>query len=330
MSAIARNVAALILAAAVVAAASPVWAQADPAANYPTKPVRLIAGVAPGGGIDISARLAGEKLAERLGQPVVIENRTGVGGRLAAEFVAKAPPDGYTLLAGSSSQMSVAPAIYPNLSYAPLRDFMPASLLMTTAFLLIVPPAHPAKTVQEFVAWAKANPDRSNYATSTTTTTLAAELLKIKTGMPGVMVPYKASSESVVSVMSGQTTFAISDAVAGTQPAKSGLVRALAVTSAQRLPELPDVPTMAEAGVDGMVVNGWVAIFAPAGTPNAIVARLSREIAWYAKLPDVRERLALLSSVPVATSPEELANMIDAEVKLYTGIAKAANLKFEN
>ncbi len=226
--------------------------------------------------------------------------------------------------------MSVSPAIYPNLSFSPQRDFMPVSMIMSTAFLLVVPPSHPAKTVQDLVAWAKANPDKANYATSTTTTTLAAELLKIKTGMPGVTVPYKASSESVVSVMSGQTTFAIADAVASTQAAKSGLVRAIAVTSAARLPELPDVPTLAEAGVDGMVVTGWVAIFAPAGTPAPIVERLGRAIAWYAQLPDVRERLAVLSSVPIANSPADLADLIAAETKLYSGVVKAANLKFDN
>jgi tripartite-type tricarboxylate transporter receptor subunit TctC len=328
MIAIARIAAAAAIVAAMVA--GPAWSQADLAAGYPNKPIRIVAGVAPGGGIDIAARLVAEKLSERLGQPVVIENRTGVGGRLAAEYAAKAPADGYTLLAGSSSQMSVAPAIYPNLSYSPLRDFMPVSMIMSTAFLLVVPPSHPARTVRELVAWAKANPNNSNYATSTTTTTLAAELLKIKTGMPGVTVPYKASSESVVSVMSGQTTFAITDAVASTQAAKSGLVRAIAVTSASRLPELPDVPTMAEAGVDGMAVTGWVAIFAPSGTPAPIVERLGREIAWYAQLPDVKERLAALSSVPVANSPGELAKFITAEVKLYGEVVKAANLKFDN
>jgi tripartite-type tricarboxylate transporter receptor subunit TctC len=328
MIAIARVAAAVAIATA--AAVNPAWSQADLAAGFPSKPIRIVAGVAPGGGIDIAARLVAEKLSERLGQPVVIENKTGVGGRLAAEYVAKAPADGYTLLAGSTSQMSVSPAIYPNLSFSPQRDFMPVSMVMSTAFLLVVPPSHPAKTVQDLVAWAKANPDKANYATSTTTTTLAAELLKIKTGMPGVTVPYKASSESVVSVMSGQTTFAIADAVASTQAAKSGLVRAIAVTSASRLAELPDVPTLAEAGVEGMVVTGWVAIFAPAGTPAPIVERLERAIAWYAQLPDVRERLAVLSSVPIANSPADLASLIAAETKLYSEVVKAANLKFDN
>jgi tripartite-type tricarboxylate transporter receptor subunit TctC len=328
MIAIVRAAAAVAIAAA--AAANPAWSQADLAAGYPNKPIRVVAGVAAGGGIDIAARLVAEKLSERLGQPVVIENKTGVGGRLAAEYVAKAPADGYTLLAGSTSQMSVSPAIYPNLPFSPQRDFMPVSMIMSTAFLLVVPPSHPAKTVQDLVAWAKANPDKANYATSTTTTTLAAELLKIKTGMPGVTVPYKASSESVVSVMSGQTTFAIADAVASTQAAKSGLVRAIAVTSASRLAELPDVPTLAEAGVEGMVVTGWVAIFAPAGMPAPIVERLGRAIAWYAQLPDVRERLAVLSSVPIANSPADLASLIAAETKLYSGVVKAANLKFDN
>jgi tripartite-type tricarboxylate transporter receptor subunit TctC len=315
---------ALALTVSLAAAAGPAGAQAD---RYPSKPVRIIAGVAPGGGIDISARLAGEKLSERLGQPVVIENRTGAGGRIAAEYVAKQSPDGYTLLAGGTSQITVAPAIYPNLPYSPLRNFVPISMLMSTAFVLIVPVSHPAKTVHDLVAWAKANPDKANYATSTTTTTLAMELLKVKTGMPGVMVPYKASSESVVSIIGGQTQFAITDLLATTPAAKSGQVRALAVTGKERTPELPDVPTLAEAGVP-MAVPAFVALLAPAGTPPAIVKRLESEVAHYAQLPDVRARLAALSASPVATTSEELARMIEAEIKLYTEVVKAANLKF--
>ena len=319
------TVTALFSLAIALAVSAPVSAQSE--GTYPSKPIRVVAGVAPGGGIDISARLAGEKLAERLGQPVIIENKTGAGGRIAAEYVAKQAPDGYTLLAGGTSQLSVAPAIYPNLSYS-LRSFAPVSMIVSTAFVLIVAPSHPAKTVQDLIAWAKANPDKANYATSTTTTTLAMELLKVRTGMPGVMVPYKASSESVISIIGGQTMFAVTDALASTAAVKSGQVRALAVTTANRLATLPEVPTIAEAGVPGATVSAWVAMFAPAGTPAAIVKRLEREIAWYATLPDVRTRLETLSSAPAAGSSEELGRFIEGEIKLYTDVVKAANLKF--
>jgi tripartite-type tricarboxylate transporter receptor subunit TctC len=223
----ATGIMALALTAALSQGAS---AQADPAASYPNKTIKIVVGFAAGGGNDIIARIIGQKMQDGLGQTVIIENKVGAGGSLAALAVMAAPPDGYTLLVGASGAMSIIPAISVRPPYATLKDFAPVSNLASFPLILSVYPSHPAKTVQELVAWMKANPDKANYATSSSAFTLATELFKLRTGAPGTAIPYKSSNEMLVSVIGQQSLFTITDPPPTTPQVKSGQVRALAVT----------------------------------------------------------------------------------------------------
>jgi tripartite-type tricarboxylate transporter receptor subunit TctC len=301
----------------------------DDARNYPSRVIRLIVGFAAGGGNDIFARLVGNKLQELIGQSVVVENRPGAGGRLAAAYVAAQAPDGYTLLVGAAGAMSVAPAIYPNLPYHPLRSFVPLTLIGAFPLVLTVSAKHEAKTVAEMVAWAKAHPDKANYATSAPGFTIATELLKLKTGMPGVAIPYKSSNEMVLSVISGQTLLTIADPPPAVPLVKGGQLRALAVTGAKRLAELPDVPSMAEAGFPDVNIGLWSGLFAPAGTPPAIAQKLETELRRAIHSPDVGDKLRALGVEPSGIPSDELHRLIEADIKLTADVVKAANLTFE-
>ncbi|HML13895.1 MAG TPA: tripartite tricarboxylate transporter substrate binding protein [Xanthobacteraceae bacterium] len=315
-------------AALAVVAARDARAQED-AKNYPNRAIRLIVGFAAGGGNDIFARLVGQKLQESIGQSVVIENRPGAGGRLAAAYVAGQPPDGYTLLVGAAGAMSIAPAIYPNLPYHPLRSFVPLTLIGSFPLVLTVTAKHEVKTVAELVDWAKAHPDRANYATSAPGFTIATELLKLKTGMPGVAIPYKSSNESVLSVISGQTLLTIADPPPTVPLVKGGQLRALAVTGARRLAELPEVPSMAEAGLPEVNIGLWSGLFAPAGTPPAIAQKLETELRRAILSPAVADKLKALGVDPGGIPADALRRLIEADIKLTADVVKAANLTFE-
>src|SRR5437764_9288019 len=243
----------LLALALTVAAVAPAHAQTD----YPNCVVRVVVGFAAGGGNDIFARLVGAKLSELIGQSVIIENRPGAGARLANEYVANQPADGYTLLVSASGGMSIASAIYPKLGYHPTKSFVPLTMIANFPLILAIPANHPAKDVKELVEWMKANPDKSNYATSSPAFTIATELFKLKTGAPGQAIPYKGSGESLVAVLSGQTLFTIADGPPAVPLVKGGKVRALAVTGAQRSAELADVPSMAEAGLPEVNTSLW-------------------------------------------------------------------------
>jgi tripartite-type tricarboxylate transporter receptor subunit TctC len=303
-------------------------AQAD-TKNYPDRVVRLIVGFAAGGGNDIFARLVGQKLTELIGQSVVIENRPGAGGRLAAAYVAGQAADGYTLLVGAAGAMSVAPAIYPNLPYHPLRSFVPLTLIGSFPLVLVVAASRDLKTVADLVAWAKAHADKANYATSAPGFTIATELLKLKTGMPGVAIPYKSSNEMVLSVISGQTLLTIADPPPTVPLVKGGQLRALAVTGAKRLAELPDVPSMAEAGLPDVNMGLWSGLFAPAGTPPAITQKLEDALRRAIQSPEVADRLKALGVDPGGIPSDELRRLIEADIKLTADVVKAANLTFE-
>jgi tripartite-type tricarboxylate transporter receptor subunit TctC len=303
-------------------------AQAD-TKNYPDRVVRLIVGFAAGGGNDIFARLVGQKLTELIGQSVVIENRPGAGGRLAAAYVAGQAADGYTLLVGAAGAMSVAPAIYPNLPYHPLRSFVPLTLIGSFPLVLVVAASRDLKTVADLVAWAKAHADKANYATSAPGFTIATELLKLKTGMPGVAIPYKSSNEMVLSVISGQTLLTIADPPPTVPLVKGGQLRALAVTGAKRLAELPDVPSMAEAGLPDVNMGLWSGLFAPAGTPPAITQKLEDALRRAIQSPEVADRLRALGVDPGGIPSDELRRLIEADIKLTAEVVKAANLTFE-
>jgi len=308
---------------------TPRIAHAQAESGYPNRTIKIVVGFAAGGGNDIIARIVGQKLQDALGQAVIIENRPGAGGRLSAAYVASAPADGYTLLVGASGAMAIAPAVYEKMSYATLRDFAPISMIASFPLILVVHPTNSAKSVQDLVAWAKANPEKSNYATSSTAFTLATELFKLRTGAPMTPIPYKSSGESLLSVISQQSLLTIADPPPTTPQVKSGQLRALAVTSKARLPELPDVPTMAEAGIQGMEVGLWSGMFAPAGTPPAIVKKLETEFRRMMQEPDVQAKFRQMATTTVGSSAEDFAHAIDTEIKMWTDVARQANVKFE-
>jgi tripartite-type tricarboxylate transporter receptor subunit TctC len=304
-------------------------AQTDPAASYPNRFIKIVVGFAAGGGNDIIARIIGQKLQDSLGQSVIIENKVGAGGRLAAESVMAAPPDGYTLLVGASGAMSIIPAISVKPPYDTLKAFAPVSMLASFPLILTVYPSHPARNVQELVAWMKANPDKSNYATSSSAFTLATELFKLKTGAPATAIPYKSSNESLVSVIGQQSVLTIADPPPATPLVKGGQVRALAVTSAKRLDDLPEVPTMAEAGVAGIDVGLWSGIFVPAATPPAIVRKLEAEFRKMMQSVDVKEKFKAMATPTVGSSAAEFARVIDSETRMWGEVGRLADVKLE-
>jgi len=302
----------------------------DAAAGYPNKPIRVIVPFAAGGGNDIFARLVGNKLSEILGQPVINENKPGAGGRIAAEYVLNQPHDGYTVFIGASGVTSIAAAAYPNLSYHPTKSFIPLTMIANFPLILVVPPEHPAKTVKEMVEWAKKNPDKSNYASTSPAFTTASELLKLKSGMPGQMIPYKSSNEMILSVMQGQTLFAISDGPPAIPQIKAGKVRALAVTDSVRSDEVPEVPSMKEAGFPDVDIKLFSGYFVAAGTSPEIVAKLEAGLRKAIKDPDVTSKLKALAVTPGGQPGSEFRAMIDNDIKTISEVIKAANLKFDN
>jgi tripartite-type tricarboxylate transporter receptor subunit TctC len=320
---------ALVSAALLASAAQPLQAQTDPAANYPNKPIRVIVPFAAGGGNDIFARLVGQKLGEVLGQTLVIENRPAAGGRVAAEFVVNQPADGYTLFVGASGVMSISAAVYPRLPYHPTKSFIPLSMIANFPLIMAGPINNPAKTVAELVTYAKANPDKSNYGTTSPAFTIASELLKLKTGMPGVAIPLKSSNEMMLCIMSDQCLFSIADGPPAVPQIQGGKVRGLAVTGAERSPELPDVPSMAEAGFPEVNTKLWSGFFAAAATPPAIAKKLETALQRAIKDPDVSAKLRAMAVNPGGTSSDEFRKMIDADIENYVAVVKAANLKFE-
>ena len=306
-----------------IALAAPAAAQD----SYPSKPIRIVVGYSAGGGNDIIVRVMQPELAKGLGQPVVVENRPGAQSIVAAELVAKAPADGYTLLMGPSGPMTINPATYSKLPYHPQRDFAPISMICSFPLIVVVSSSLPVKSIQDLVAYAKANPGKSNYASSAGVFQVATELFKQKTGTSFEMIPYKGSGESIQAVIAGQVTMTIVDPAPAAGPLKAGTIRALAVTSAHRHPNWPDVPTMAEAGVADMEVPVWTAFFAPAKTPPEIVARLQKEVARVVHLPEVKQRFAAMGLVSVGSTEEELARVVARDIEKYTAVAKAANIK---
>jgi tripartite-type tricarboxylate transporter receptor subunit TctC len=300
----------------------------EAATNYPTRAIHIVVGFTPGGGNDIIARVVGQKLSESLGQPVIVENKPGAGAIVATEHVAKAAPDGYTLLVGASGAMAINPAVYAKLPYDPIRDFVPVSELGSFPLILIVNASSPVKSVAELVAYTKANPNKSNYSSSSAAFQLVTELFKQKTGAPMEVVPYKGANDSVMAVISGQVIATIADAGPVAGQIRGGQVRALAVAAPKRMDDLPDVPTMKEAGadVDAML---WSGIFVPKGTPPGIVKKLEGEFARIARLPDVIARFKPLGIEPVGNSSEEFAKILAADIIRWTEVAKAGNIKME-
>ncbi|HEX3936110.1 MAG TPA: tripartite tricarboxylate transporter substrate binding protein [Xanthobacteraceae bacterium] len=296
--------------------------------DYPTRPIRLIVGFGPGGGTDILARLVGAKLSEILGQSVVVENRPGASARLAAEYVAGQPADGYTLLASPVGPMSMAAAIYPDLKYDPIKSFVPLAMIGQFPEIFVVAADTPVKSVKELVQFAKQHPDKANYPSTSPAFTIPMEELKLASGMPGVTVPYKSSGEMVLSVIEGQSMMAVIDPPPTLPQVKAKKLKALAVTGNQRMAELPDVPSMAEAGFPTVDTQLWSGTFAPIATPPAIVSRLQKALSKAIQDPGVAMKLKALAVGPGVATPEAFKHVIESEITKYKAVIKAANLHF--
>jgi tripartite-type tricarboxylate transporter receptor subunit TctC len=326
---LARGVIAAALTFAFYGGISDAHAQAD-AARYPTKAIHLVVGFAAGGGNDILARIVGQKMSEGLGQPVVIENKPGAGAIIATEYVARSPADGYTLLIGASGQMVINPAVYTKLSYTTLQDFAPVSMIATFPLFLVVNPASPAKSISELVTYIKANPAKANYSGASAAFQLATERFKTRTGITQLeFIAYKGTNEAARAVMSDEVLLTIGDSPALANLLKAGQVRALAITTAERSREFPDVPTLAEAGVKDAEVQLFSGLFAPAATPPAIIKKLEQEMIRVIKLPDVREKLFAMSAEPSGNTSEEFKRLVTTELGQWAQVAKAANVKIE-
>jgi len=315
-----------LLAGCLLFAARPAAAE-DDAGKYPTRPIHIIVGFAAGGGNDVIARIYAQKLSEDLGQPVIVENKPGAGAIVATEFVARAPADGYTLLVGATG-MAINQSVYAKLPYDSLRDFVAISELVSYPLILIVSTASSIKSVAEFVAYAKANADKMNYASSSATFQLVAELFKQRTGAPMQAIPYKSANEMVLAVVSGQVITTIADAGPVSPQIKAGTVRALAVAAPTRMNDFPDVPTMKEAGADVDAVI-WTGAFAPKATPPAIVAKLESEFMKIARTPDVVARLKQLGLEPVGSSTADFTKLLASDIARWGEVARAANIKIE-
>jgi len=315
-----------VVAAVAALAAMAGAAQAD---DYPNHPIRVIVGFAAGGGNDLFARLVLKAFDEQTHATTVVENKPGAGGRISSEYVAKQPPDGYTFLVGATGQMSIAAAAYPNLPYHPTKSFIPLDMIASFPLVLVVSANHPAKTVKELVAWAKANPGKANYGTSSPAFTIASELLKLKSDMPGVAIPWKSSNESNLCVVSGQCLFTISDGPPAIPLVKGGKTRALAVTGSERSPELPDVPSMAEAGFPEVNTHLWSGFFVPAGTPAPIVAKLKETLGKAIADPAVQAGLKKMAVNPGGPTGDAFKSYIDKDIETNSEVIKAAHLKFQ-
>ena len=298
---------------------------------WPSRPLRLVVPFAAGAGIlDIMARQISGPLGERLGQQVVIDNKPGAGGNVGADIVAKAAPDGYTIMVGSTA-MLVAPALYASVPFDPLADFVPVTQINSAPLLLVVHPSLPVKTVAEFIAYAKANPGKLNYGSGGVGATpfLAVESLRAVVGFEAVHVPYRGGAPALADLAAGQLSFMIEN-VPGTLPlVRDGRLRALAITSSKRSALVPELPTMQEAGVPGYEMIGWNGIFAPKGTPPAIVTRLNEELVKVLRAPETREQFAKLGAEAVGNDPVEFAAFVRSESARWLKIIRDKGIKPE-
>ena len=303
------------------------WSPAAQAqGQYPVKPIRMIIPYTPGGSNDVIARPIAAKLAERLGQPVIVENKPGAQARIGAEYVAKAAPDGYTLLVAPSGPLTINPAIYSRQEYAPLKDFAPISLMGEFPLVLAVNPKLGVDSVGGLVAYLKAEPKKANYGASASPFQLAAELFSQRSGVPLVHIPFKGSGDTVNAVVSGEVTMTLSDAGPVAGALEGGLIKALAVTSKGPHPAFPGVPTLIEAGYPDLEITIFTGLVAPAGTPADIVKRLSDEVSAIAALPEIRDRLAKVGIAATGATPEAFRARIERDIARWTAVAKAANI----
>jgi tripartite-type tricarboxylate transporter receptor subunit TctC len=298
---------------------------------WPSRAVRMLIGYPPGGSTDVTARLLSEPLAKRLGQPVVLDNRAGAGGTLAANTVVRAEPDGYTLLFGASAEMTIAPVTMKAIPYDPLADLQPITQVGAVPFLLVVNPSVPANTLAEFIAHAKAHPGKLNYSSfgNNTSNHLAGELFKVLTGTQTVHVPYKGSGPSITDLLAGQVQYTFDTPPAVVEHVRAGKLRALAVSGRQRFPGAPQVPTFAEAGLPDFSGGTWSGLFAPAKTPRAIVDRMHADVAALLASPEMAKAFADRGIVPSSSTSDEFRRFMQAEVAKWKDLAAKAGIVAE-
>jgi tripartite-type tricarboxylate transporter receptor subunit TctC len=310
--------------ACVLIFASPALAE-----TWPARPIRMIVPFAPGGGGDVVGRTIAQRLSERLGKPIVIDNRGGAGGTLGVDLAAKAAPDGYTILLGNVGPIALGPSLYSRLPYDPVRDFAPVTMIASFPNILVANPALPFKSVPELVAYAKSRPGTLNFgsAGSGTSTHLAGELFKSVAGIDVVHVPYKGGAAALTDVIAGQVAYYFGTLPSSLPLARAGKLRALGVTSLKRSPAAPEVPTIAESGYRGFEMAAWYGLLVPEGTSRDIIAKLNAAALFMLALPDVKERLAQDGSEPMGNTPAEFGAYIKAEIAKWTAVVKAANVK---
>ena len=315
---------AVLLATALASGPSTIHAQ-----TYPTKPIRAIVPFSAGSGTDVLTRMVGAKMAESLGQQVVVDNRPGASGIIAAEAAAKAPADGYTLFFTSNTTQAANPSLFVKLPYDPVKDFTPIAPLATAANLLVVSPSLGVSTVKDLIQLAKTHPGKLNFAYGSSLSRTNGEMFKSMAGIDIVGVPYKSNPQGVTDLIAGHVSMMFTDTITSLHHVKAGKLTALGIGSGKRSTLLPDIPTVAEAGVPGYELTGWLAVFAPAGTPDDVVAKLNTEINRIMGSPDIRERLMQQGLDPLTGTPGQLAALVRSEIPKWAKVIKEAGIKPE-
>ncbi|ANN79845.1 Bug family tripartite tricarboxylate transporter substrate binding protein [Bordetella flabilis] len=316
---------------AVLAATALCCGAAATAQGYPDRPIRMIVGFPPGGGVDITARLLAAGMTKVLGQSIVVENRSGAAGNIATEFVAKAAPDGYTILMGNTGSLAINPSLYPNAAYDTLRDFAPVALVSTAPLALVVHPSVPARTLKEFIDMARRDPGKLSFGTggSGSIAHLTMELLMMQTGVSMLHVPYRGGTPAISDLVAGQLQMVVEGVPLVSPLVLAGKLRALAVTSAHRSPVLPDVPTAVEAGYPDFVVTAWYGIVAPKGTPDTVVQKLNAAANQALADPDLRAKLAQQGSDPAGGTPGAFADHLARELARWGQAVKTSGAKVQ-
>jgi tripartite-type tricarboxylate transporter receptor subunit TctC len=322
---------AICVLSATYAFGSAAWANApDAAASYPQRPITIVDGFAPGGSTDVLARVVGQHLSEALGQPVVVENRAGAGGIVATSHVSRSAPDGYTLLLGTIGPIVVNPNIMKELNYKPLQDLAPVLSLVDVANVMVVKKEHPAKSVQDIVELAKTNPEQVDFGSAGigTTAHLAGEVFQQEAGIKLIHVPYRGGAPAMTGLLGGETDLIFSSVPTAVEHVKSGRLRALAVTGSKPLETLPGVPPLKDAGIAKYELPSWYGVFAPAGTPEPIVAKLGDELARILEIPEVKSQLITLGMVPNAVHAADFKRQLAEDTKYWKGVLEKANIQF--
>ena len=319
------------LASAAVALAACGFALPGAADTFPSKPARLIVPFPPGGPLDTTGRAIAQKLSEMWGQSVIVENKPGAGGNIGADFVAKSPPDGYTVVMGALSTHAVNPSLYPKMPYDAKKDFAPITLVAITPNVLVVNASLPVHSVKELIAYAKARPGKLSFGSGSIGSAghLAGELFKVDAGIDMVHVPYKGAAPAMQALLAGDTQLMFDNLASAMGQVKAGKLRALAVTTKMRSKLAPELPTMAEAGVPGFDISTWFGLMAPAGTPPDVVGKWNADVTKVLAEPDMRARFEAQGAEPVTDTPAEFARFIDAEFAKYAKIVKASGAKVD-